>query len=151
MKKKLTAKQENFCLKYVECGNQSEAYRYAYSTKNMTNKTVNEESSRLIANPNVSARVEELQNEVKEEFSISFEQKLKWLQEVVIKNLAEDKPSAAVVSAINEINKMVGDHAAIKTESKHSIENLSEDELDATAKELAKQIGLIDTVHQSTH
>jgi phage terminase small subunit len=27
---KLTIKQEKFCNKYLECGNASEAYRYAY-------------------------------------------------------------------------------------------------------------------------
>lgn len=56
----LTAKQEKFALAYVKTTNASEAYRTAYSPKKMTSKTINEEASRLLANPKVAARVKEL-------------------------------------------------------------------------------------------
>lgn len=56
----LTPKQELFAQKYIETGVASEAYRQAYATENMMAKTVWEEASRLLADPKVSARVNEL-------------------------------------------------------------------------------------------
>ena len=58
--KKLTQKQEKFCLKYFECGNATEAYRAAYSTSRLKDKTVWEYASRLASNSKVIARVNEL-------------------------------------------------------------------------------------------
>ena len=56
---KLTKKQEAFARACIG-GTASDAYRAAYATKGMTAKTVNEEASRLLANPKISARVAEL-------------------------------------------------------------------------------------------
>lgn len=56
----LTPKQESFCQKYIETGNASEAYRQSYDAGKMLPKTVWEEASRLLADPKVSARVDEL-------------------------------------------------------------------------------------------
>lgn len=56
----LTQKQENFCLKYVECGNASEAYRYAYSTENMKPETVNRNAAFLMGSNKILTRVEEI-------------------------------------------------------------------------------------------
>ncbi len=60
MSNELTPKQESFCQKYIETGNASEAYRQSYDTETMQDKTIWEESSRLLSNPKVSARIEEL-------------------------------------------------------------------------------------------
>lgn len=62
----LTVKQERFCQKYLECGNASEAYRFAYPCKNMSDKTINEAASRLLKNSKASARVAELQAQTAE-------------------------------------------------------------------------------------
>src|SRR4051794_40162635 len=56
----LTPKQESFCQKYIETGNASEAYRQSYDADNMMAKSVWEEASRLLADPKVTSRVEEL-------------------------------------------------------------------------------------------
>ena len=62
--KKLTDKQEAFCLAYVECNNQSEAYRRAYNVgENTKPESVWEQGCRLMADHKVSARVFELQQE----------------------------------------------------------------------------------------
>ena len=60
----LTIKQEKFALKYVETGNASEAYRYAYAVKKMTDKSVHEEACRLAATPKVSSRINELKEDL---------------------------------------------------------------------------------------
>lgn len=56
----LTAKQEAFCLAYLETGNASEAYRMAYDAKNMKPATVNRKAKDLLDNGKIAARLEEL-------------------------------------------------------------------------------------------
>jgi len=54
----LTAKQRSFARAVVAEGNQSEAYRASYNANGSKAATVNEEASRLMANPEISARVD---------------------------------------------------------------------------------------------
>jgi len=53
----LTAKQENFVELLTQGTSQASAYRGAYETQNMSDKTVWEEASRLRRHPKVSARI----------------------------------------------------------------------------------------------
>lgn len=58
----LTIKQEAFC-QAVASGlypNQSAAYRIAYEAEGMTAASVSQEASRLMADPRISARIEEI-------------------------------------------------------------------------------------------
>jgi uncharacterized coiled-coil DUF342 family protein len=57
---RLTIKQENFCIKYIELDNASEAYRQVYNTENSTPKSVWEQSCWLMKNPKVSTRIKML-------------------------------------------------------------------------------------------
>ena len=59
----LTAKQENFVELLTQGTCQSSAYRGAYDTQNMSDKTVWEEASRLRRHPKVSTRILELEEE----------------------------------------------------------------------------------------
>jgi len=59
----LTAKQENFVELLTQGTSQASAYRGAYETQNMSDKTVWEEASRLRRHPKVSARILELEKE----------------------------------------------------------------------------------------
>jgi len=77
MSQELTIKQEKFVLKYFECGNASEAYRYAYSTKNQKEKTINENASRLANDSKILARLKELQAKAEEESKWSVEKIIK--------------------------------------------------------------------------
>lgn len=56
----LTVKQENFCQKYVEHGNASAAYRYAYDCKNMKPETIWRNATALLKNNKVTTRIKEL-------------------------------------------------------------------------------------------
>ena len=61
MPRPLTPKQEAFAHKYVETGNASEAYRFAYpSSSKWPLTTLYPEASKLLANPKVSTRIEAL-------------------------------------------------------------------------------------------
>ena len=58
--RKLTNKQEIFAQEFVKTDNASQAYRIAYSTKNMTDKSVNELASRNLKKVNITSRIDEL-------------------------------------------------------------------------------------------
>ena len=68
---KLTIKQEKFCNKYLECGNASEAYRYAYRCSNMSDNTVWNNAYLLLQNSEVAARIEYLKTHLAEAAGIS--------------------------------------------------------------------------------
>ena len=59
----MTPKQKKFTEVFVNGTSQSQAYRTAYYTQNMSQKTVWEESSRLRKHPKVAARIMELEAE----------------------------------------------------------------------------------------
>ena len=59
----LTAKQMKFVEEVSEGGSQSNAYRKAYDTSQMSTKTIWEEASRLRRHPKVAARIIELEAE----------------------------------------------------------------------------------------
>ena len=63
MSKKLTFKQSQFISKVLEGTSQTSAYRNAYNTQNMSQKTIWEEASRLRRHPKVAARIMELEAE----------------------------------------------------------------------------------------
>lgn len=124
MGNKLTAKQEAFATKYVECDDASEAYRFAYNCKSMSKKSINEEGCKLLSHPKISPRIQELQNKIKkiaeDKFTISIERRLKWLEEITLAGLSVQlKPIgdsfveqrenlAASNQAIKTLNEMLG-------------------------------------------
>ena len=65
--KGLTPKQENFCREFIKCGNASEAYRKAYNCQNMKPESINRKASELLDNVKITARVQELDKEKKNE------------------------------------------------------------------------------------
>lgn len=70
---KLTKKQEDFCSKYLETGNATEAYRFAYDTSNQKPETTWRRAKEVLDNGNVSARIEELRKGMEERGMISRE------------------------------------------------------------------------------
>lgn len=63
-KVKLTIKQEKFVHKYLECGNASEAYRFAYNANRMSDEVIRVKACELLKNGNVSVMINELQTEL---------------------------------------------------------------------------------------
>jgi len=57
---KLTPKQEKFSRKYVELGNAATAYRETYNAEKMQQNTVYTEANKLLKNPKIATRVDEL-------------------------------------------------------------------------------------------
>lgn len=62
---KLTLKQENACQAYVETGDKSEAYRRAYNCIKMKPDVINNKAYELFKRGDITARVREIQSELK--------------------------------------------------------------------------------------
>ena len=69
--KPLTPRQEAFCNKYLETGNASEAYRYAYTTDRMKPETINNSGYKLLQKGEIRARLAYLRDNLAEAAGIS--------------------------------------------------------------------------------
>lgn len=96
--KKLTQKQESFCLLYLETGNASEAYRRAYSCEKMKPETINRTAKEMLDHPKIAARVAELRAPVVKKAQITLEGHLEDLKRLRDKAEKEGKFSAAVTA-----------------------------------------------------
>lgn len=126
----LTAKQELFVRKIIEGNSQANAYRSAYSTKNMSDKTIHEAASRLVADSKVSARLKELRDKIATDSVMSAQERLEWLTRL-IKN--EEEGTSDKLKAIDIMNKMQGEYvqkiaAEVQTETTINIELVDDDE-----------------------
>lgn len=63
----LTQKQEAFVAKYLECDRAADAYRYAYSTENMSSKTINNEAYDLTLHPEIAPIIKKAKDKVLEQ------------------------------------------------------------------------------------
>ena len=150
MAKKLTPKQESFCLAYIETGNASEAYRQAYNAKNMKPETINRKAKVELDKGKIRARLEALQAEHRERHDVTVDGLSENLE--IAMNLAfQNKQAAAMVSAIMGRAKLHGllvDRAELtgKDGGPITVDDVSErlrrlgamtgEELDARIKEL---------------
>ena len=69
----LTVKQEIFVQRLIEGYSQREAYKFAYDCDNMKDETIDTRASRLLKECKVSARYEELKNELKQKMFYTVE------------------------------------------------------------------------------
>lgn len=104
---KLTAKQENFCLAYLETGNASEAYRRAYSAQKMKPETVNNKAHSLLKKGEIGARLDELRAPVRNRAQLTLESHLQRLAELSAK-AEEDKQFSAAITAETNRGKAAG-------------------------------------------
>src|SRR5690625_2534072 len=110
----LTPKQEKFCQLFVRYGDKSKAYRGAYNSENMKPETINERASRLSHEYKISARIEELKEELQKREVYTLEKYIKRdisLMEkyeaalAVLENPASDKKE---VTAAERMIKFIG-------------------------------------------
>ena len=73
----LTTKQESFCIEVVKQPTLSAAYRIAYDASGMTDKTINEKASVLMADGKITARVKELKSKLEKKELYTLEQSIK--------------------------------------------------------------------------
>jgi phage terminase small subunit len=125
----LTAKQEKFVQNIIDGMTQADAYRGSYDTSRMTDKTVHEKASRLMADDKVRARLEELRGMMMKPTIMSAQERLEWLTNLVNN---EEEGTNEKLKAIDIMNKMQGEYvqkveADVKSEYTINIE-LSDDE-----------------------
>jgi phage terminase small subunit len=119
----LTPKMHRFCMNVVEGDGPSEAYKAAYVADNMSPEAVAVEASRLLRDPRVRERIDELRSSLQRSLGISRATLLRELDEVreVAKTNGDVK---AALSATMAKAKLLGflDHA-IKPMSSSEIES----------------------------
>lgn len=103
----LTPKQEAFALKYVECGNASEAYRHAYNAENMKDEVIHVKASELLSHGKVSVRVKALRAELQKRHEITVDSLTKYLEDA-IKLATSVKQTSTIVSAVKELGVLHG-------------------------------------------
>src|SRR5690625_7137464 len=108
-KRKLTVQQQNFADEYIISGNASEAYKKSY--KNVKkDSTARANSSRLLANANVSAYIAERMEELKTERVADQQEIMEFLTSVIRGEVEEAtqilsrKGVKKVVSIIPSVN-----------------------------------------------
>lgn len=104
---KLTPKQENFCLAYLETGNASEAYRRAYDAGGMAAATVNKRASELLDNGEVAGRLDELREPILKRHAITVDDLLAELEEARRLALETEAPAPAVSATMGKV-KLLG-------------------------------------------
>lgn len=103
----LTAKQEQFCQNIAQGMTQADAYRFAYDSANMLDKTIIEEASRMMSDCNISTRVQELRNQIAKEKIMSAQDRLIWLSELI---QSETETTGDKLRASDQMNKMQGEY-----------------------------------------
>lgn len=102
----LTPKQEKFVKNIVLEGmNYSDAYRNAYNTKGMADKTITEKASRLKDQDNIRARIKELSAEIDSPKIMTVTERAEKLSV-----LAEHEDPNVCMKAIDLLNKMTGEY-----------------------------------------
>lgn len=96
---KLTPKQENFCLAYLETGNASEAYRRAYDAENMKPESVNRNAFAVLENAKIASRLAELRQPAIEQCQITVMDLVKELEEARQAALGAETPQASAAAA----------------------------------------------------
>lgn len=103
----LTAKQEAFCRAIVSGLSQADAYRTAYNATNMKAPTVQKRASELMANGEVTGRVQALRAPVVEELQYDLKQAMLEAQEAFL--VAKGKENGgAMVAAVMLRSKLNG-------------------------------------------
>ena len=79
----LTPKQEQFVKNIIDGMSQADAYRNSYDTSRMSDKTVHEKASRLMADGKVKARLQELRDQMMKPSIMSAQERLEYLTRVI--------------------------------------------------------------------
>ena len=103
----LTAKQELFVQKIIEGMSQADAYRSAYSCKNMSDNAIYVNASKLASDAKVALRLKELRGELAKPSIMSAQERLEWLTERIAD---DDVDINAKLKAIDIMNKMQGEY-----------------------------------------
>ena len=115
----LTAKQEQFVQNIIQGMSQADAYRSAYATNKMSDKTIHEAASRLVADSKISARLKELREQLAKSTILTVQQRLEWLSKII---QSETETTRDKLSASDQMNKIQGEYTQkVEAEVKNAI------------------------------
>lgn len=103
----LTPKQEKFVQGIIEGKSQADAYRSAYSAKNMSDNAIYREASLLMSSPKITQRLNELRNDMMTPAIMSAQERLEWLTNLVN---SDEETTADKLKACEIMNKMTGEY-----------------------------------------
>lgn len=103
----LTPKQELFAQKIAEGMSQADAYRSAYSCKNMSDNAIYREASLLLDNPKVAQRLKEIRDINARPSIMSAQKRKEWLTEVINDPKVDIN---AKLKASDQLNRMEGEY-----------------------------------------
>ena len=119
----LTPKQEQFAKAIALDGmSYSDAYRSAYDTSNMSDKTVNEKASLMKDKDKIRARIKELRDEVDSPKIMTAQKRKEWLTGII------NDPNMDVnakLKASDQLNRMEGEYVT-KVEGNLSVAKLED-------------------------
>ena len=101
----LTAKQELFVQKIIEGMSQADAYRSAYSCKNMSDNAVYVNASKLAGDAKVALRISELRQELAKPSIKTAQERMEWLSRIMD---SDSETTADKLKASDQLNKMEG-------------------------------------------
>lgn len=104
----LTEKQDKFCLNIVAGMSQTDAYKNSYDAKNMSIEAIYVEASRLMDNPMIALRIEELRKEARKEAIMNTIQRKEWLTKLIMQDEKASKTDK--LKALDILNKMDGEY-----------------------------------------
>jgi len=115
-KVKLTPKQENFCLVFVERGNASEAYRQAYDAEKMKKSSINRKAVEVLENVKITARLDEIRGIHAERHNITVGKLTGMYMATYHQALAINSPSAAAaaVAGLGKLHGLINDRGIIE-------------------------------------
>jgi len=114
----LTQKRIKFCQAYIENGNASEAYRAVYSSENMLPESIHKEASRILAAPNVTQYVGELQAQHAKKHAVTIESLTKELEEA--RAMAAQTENASAMTGATMGKAKIHGHDVTKVENSGS-------------------------------
>lgn len=115
----LTPKQEAFVQNILQGMNQADAYRSAYSCKNMSDNAIYVNASKLAADDKVALRLKELRDQLAKPSIMTAQERLEWLTERIAD---EEVDINAKLKAIDIMNKMQGEYVQkVETELKNAV------------------------------
>ena len=116
----LTPKHEQFAKAIALDGmNYSDAYRSAYNTERMTDKTINEKASLLKDDGKIRARIAELRKEIDTPRIMSAQKRKEWLTEIIND---PDVDINARLKASDQLNRMDGEYVQkVEAEVKNAV------------------------------
>ena len=103
----LTAKQEQFVQNIISGMSQADAYRAAYPKQRMTDKTLWETASKLMKNPKVATRLQEIRDQLTKSTIMTAQERLEWLTKII---KSDEETTADKLKASDQMNKMQGEY-----------------------------------------